>query len=616
MQPNLAFVLRTGRAYDAGYLDFLARALVEHKVEARVWCLTDLPTVPSDWNRVELAHGWPHWWAKLELMRPDFCPGETVHFIDADTFILGDLKEFLAIDKLAMLMDFYRRDRYGSGVMVLPAPARAAAWAKWNAGKPEFLMKRHQQFGDQGFLQDAAWKSWPIAQLQRELPADYIRSYKRTNATSLATKILCCHGSPKPRELGWTHAPDGKMPWGKVDQQADTVAIVADGPSAAELRGVSFPPDVYVLAVNGAVEWLKDAPSGFFTLDPSMANRRRLREQRQGTRYYAAVSEGFGQANSRVLGYRTPLEPNVTWLHRIEGKEDRSLRSRHGLSADPRGVHTGNSCWGALGVAKHLGAKRIVIFGLDANQEKRTSGGSPGGLQHLPRLFASAVPDLEGIEVVNASAKSRVTCWPRCTVAEGLAKLGATPVTDEQRERDKYERMWERDSYRERSPGMRVLGEALKELAPEVGASFFDFGCGHGFVVEALEKLGHATIGVDIAHNAKRTERGQFVVANLWDLPATLGAREYGYCTDVLEHIPEQHIEAALRCMGSKVRRKLYFQLALFHDHCGDEIGETLHMTVKPAAWWTKKLQTAFGVEARVTATDKYVQAVVPGLST
>lgn len=615
MSRNLAFVLRTGRAYGADYLDFLAGALREHKVQAKVYCLTDLPDVPKDWTLVPLKHGWPGWWSKLELMRPDFLPGETVHFIDADTFIRGNLEPFLEFEGLAMLTDFYRRDRFGSGVMVLPPAARERAWNAWK-GNPEFLMRRHHQFGDQGFLQDQAWKGMGITHLQKVLPPDFIASFKRTNKVHLATQLLCCHGSPKPRELGWTPG-ERPFPWGEVDERAETVAIVADGPSATELRGVQFPKDVYVLAVNGAVEWLRDPPSGFFTLDPSAPNRRRLRDKRKGTRYYAAVSDDFGQANSRVLGHRAGLEPDVTWLRRMEGKEDRALRSRHGLSPDPRGVHTGNSCYGALGLAKHLGAKRIVLFGLDASQQQRVSGGMPGGLSHLPRLFASAAPDLEGVEVVNASPASNVKCWPRVTVREGLKLLGVELLDESARETDKYTRMWALDSYRERSPGLRVLPSAIEQLKPDAGATFYDFGCGHGYVVEELVKQGFKVMGLDIAPNAKKVDAGEFAVACLWDIPAELEPRDYGFCVDVLEHLPTKHVVAALRSMGQRIRKRGYFQAALFHDHCGDAIGETLHLTVKPVTWWRTVFQQVFGPGAKVTPdrTGKYAQAVVDGLA-
>jgi len=84
----------------------------------------------------------------------------------------------------------------------------------------------------------------------------------------------------------------------------------------------------------------------------------------------------------------------------------------------------GNSAFGALGIAYLMGARRIAIIGLDATRETYARGvGRPrGGIDHVPGLFATALPQLErrGAEVMNGSPHSRVVCFPRCTPEQAL----------------------------------------------------------------------------------------------------------------------------------------------------------------------------------------------------
>lgn len=168
-------------------------------------------------------------------------------------------------------------------------------------------------------------------------------------------------------------------------------------------------------------------------------------------------------------------------------------------------------------------------------------------------------------------------------------------MADEVSERSKYETMWGFDSYRERSPGMRHLNDALKRLQPEQGASILDLGCGTGRVSQALVEKGYSVTAVDIAENACTEFDGSFVAGCLWELP-NIKRHEYGFCADVMEHLPTDKVTEALYCI-SRVAGKTYFQIANFHCHEGDKIGEHLHLTVKPFRWWEKELSAVFDVE-------------------
>lgn len=186
--------------------------------------------------------------------------------------------------------------------------------------------------------------------------------------------------------------------------------IVASGPSA---KGFVPPPGVVVIAVNGAIDWVRRADY-FFTLDPSVENMRRLRCQRIGVKYCYAYDNLFPVGNAefyeRIGGCEfispQPYTPQW-WCNRWRGKL--------GLSDRVGQIHTGNSAYGALGLAYHLGAEKVALVGVDANSLMRVGGGFPNNLSHLPLLFESAMGQ---IELINCGEmKSAV---PTKTIKDGM----------------------------------------------------------------------------------------------------------------------------------------------------------------------------------------------------
>ncbi|KGT94975.1 norphogenetic protein [Erwinia typographi] len=192
------------------------------------------------------------------------------------------------------------------------------------------------------------------------------------------------------------------------DKRLHRAVIVGSGPSA---RGFIPSNDVTVIAVNGAVDWLPRADH-FFTLDPSAENLRRLSQRRDGVHYHAA---GLSCTLPGVQLYhrlaRRGAEPMIRyspawWLWRWSAVL--------GLSEDENIIHSGNSAWGALGLAYHLGFKDVALIGVDATKESRIEGGRTRDLSHLPLLFASA---LGQINVVSCGKLSGI---PQMAMEEWL----------------------------------------------------------------------------------------------------------------------------------------------------------------------------------------------------
>jgi len=188
------------------------------------------------------------------------------------------------------------------------------------------------------------------------------------------------------------------------------VVIVASGPSA---RGFIPPAGVTVIAVNGAIDWLRRADY-FFTLDPSQINMQRMRRQRVGVKYCYAFdnvlpvgnAEFYERIGSCEFVSPQPYTPQW-WCNRWRGKL--------GLSNRVGQINTGNSAYGALGLAYHLGAERVALVGVDASASPRIEGGEPNNLSHLPLLFESAMGQ---IDFINCGAMQSAV--PTKTINEGM----------------------------------------------------------------------------------------------------------------------------------------------------------------------------------------------------
>ena len=167
-------------------------------------------------------------------------------------------------------------------------------------------------------------------------------------------------------------------------------------------------------------------------------------------------------------------------------------------------------------------------------------------------------------------------------------------------EAEKYSKMWEHDQYRRHSPGERILDAARVELGNRGMAaldSLADFGCGTGRAALGFMEHRLAVTGIDITASALDrvpASRIQFVLACLWDLPDGLGPFDWGYCTDVMEHIPPEKVDAVLASISRLVSKACVFQMSCRPDGCGALIGETLHLTVRTPGWWRSKLGMYF----------------------
>lgn len=105
-----------------------------------------------------------------------------------------------------------------------------------------------------------------------------------------------------------------------------------------------------------------------------------------------------------------------------------------GVSVDPALVHTGsNSGFQLLNLAVLGGARRIALLGYDMGPSDGLShwfGDHPGQLNKsspyavFRRAFDEAAPQIEalGVEVINCSVQTSLTCFPRADLLEILRR--------------------------------------------------------------------------------------------------------------------------------------------------------------------------------------------------
>jgi len=155
-------------------------------------------------------------------------------------------------------------------------------------------------------------------------------------------------------------------------------------------------------------------------------------------------------------------------------------------------------------------------------------------------------------------------------------------------EQEKYKLMWMFPAYRTVSPGASVASFYVHKFHPE--GEIYDFGCGTGKASVVFKKFGLNPVLIDFADNCRDPEAGDLPFFE-WDLTDPIpGKTKHGFCTDVMEHIPEKDVDKVIQNIMN-CAEKVFFQISTEDDCCGSLIGATLHHTIKPHKWWYNKFQ-------------------------
>lgn len=160
-------------------------------------------------------------------------------------------------------------------------------------------------------------------------------------------------------------------------------------------------------------------------------------------------------------------------------------------------------------------------------------------------------------------------------------------------EQNKYAEIWsDVPEYKNYSPGLENVSRFMDVLKPKPWSSLIDIGCGTGRAGLEFADKGLVVTWLDITDAGldPLVPRERFAQCSLWDW-LSKRTYDYGFCCDVMEHIPTEYTMLVLDRIVSNCKTS-WFQIALLPDQFGKVIDQPLHLTVKPFVWWLDRLRT------------------------
>jgi uncharacterized Rossmann fold enzyme len=194
-------VWKTGGVYGREYVERLHKAVTEHlNIPHRFVCLTDgevdgVETIP-------LKYGWPGWWSKVEMFRPDLEDLGTILFLDLSCVIVGSLDTLASHEGEIVTKDFYYGGPSQSVFKFRPGKCRQL-WDAFTANADHWMKEGDRRipphFGDQ-ILMTKVWDQ-PIEYWQDVYPGQVV-SYKVHCRDGIPpdARIVKFHGSPRIHE--------------------------------------------------------------------------------------------------------------------------------------------------------------------------------------------------------------------------------------------------------------------------------------------------------------------------------------------------------------------------------------------------------------------------------
>ena len=183
-------------------------------------------------------------------------------------------------------------------------------------------------------------------------------------------------------------------------------------------------------------------------------------------------------------------------------------------------------------------------------------------------------------------------------------------------EKRKYEKVWSNQEYRNSpSPGDVLLKRlpVLNWIDSHEVKSVLDVGCGEGKLLSKIKwhNPNIEVAGMDIAENAIDFRlKDIFRYGCAW-VEDGYTQHDAIFCTDVLEHIPEEKIPTVFDLFKKNANRFCFVTICLKDDIFGKRlIGEQLHLTVKDVYWWVDQFRRLFKIEFMM-ATDTTLDALL-----
>lgn len=227
-----------------------------------------------------------------------------------------------------------------------------------------------------------------------------------------------------------SNQPHKGINFGIIDTSArpDNVIIVGSGLSLTGFHLTRLKGAGFIITVNDTGNEVLFADA-WITIDPWGLDGPQLPPSSFMGKLYAGVSDDYNTPSCKIVK-GNKIDDRITFVRRLSRTNNPDARREHSfyyrLSEDPACVATGNSGYAAFNLAYILRPKKILLLGIDGgNGYFFTNRKTNKSLHGLNDLFASSLPQITqaGIEVINGSVNSTVTCFPRYTIETALSKL-------------------------------------------------------------------------------------------------------------------------------------------------------------------------------------------------
>lgn len=372
--------------------------------------------------------------------------------------------------------------------------------------------------------------------------------------------------------------------WVKMEEAHDRVAIICgSAPSLSDCLEEIKDGDIF--ALNAAADFLNKngiLPDYQVIID--------AKEETVGL---------VGEAKNHFFGSTVDpacfeLKPNAT-LFQLQVDDDVTMDLLNSYAPHEYALLSTAVSVGVVSVilAYTLGYRKIRCYGVDSSHKD--------GESHVVRqAMNDRVPCMD----VEFCGKKYLSSFPMKVQAERFMQVanllkrddveisvhgsGLLPDMfnadiEDMTEQEKYERMWSMYSYRQSSPAERIYKTILEKLNPT--GRILDFGCGTGRAARLITDEGFEVQLIDFANNCRDQDAQELPFTQI-DLSEPIPLRaDYGYCVDVMEHIPTESVETVIQNIMASAE-KVFFQISTINDRCGLTIGKELHLTIKPLKWW------------------------------
>ena len=269
--------------------------------------------------------------------------------------------------------------------------------------------------------------------------------------------------------------------------------------------------------------------------------------------------------------------------------------NRGGYALIGGGASSGNS---ALCIAYCMGYRTLHVFGYDSSfrgnkshaYEQPMNAGIPvismgwSGKEYKVGVAMKAQAEKF---MVTGQALEKLGCTLHVHGDGLLPDMWRTPPLSLS-ERDVYRRMWMHDEYRAVSPGEMMVDDIERFCK---NGPLIDFGCGTARAAVELARRGYDVRLIDFAENCRDEEALPLPFLE-WDLTLPCPMRvPYGYCCDVMEHIPPEHVDSVLQNLSDACSEGVFFRIEYELDGHGPAMmGRPLHLSVHEPDWWLAKL--------------------------